>query len=84
MRPWKGVPVSHIAYYFCFFFEKISYIPKINMANISHIQKALYPYIPKIDPGIPYPFKYLQKISQYLFKFLANNPVSLKTFSGPQ
>ena len=54
------------------------------MANISHIQKALYPYIPKIDPGIPYPFKYLQKISQYLFKFLANNPVSLKTFSGPQ
>ena len=27
------------------------------MANIPKIQKALYPYIPKIDPSIPYPFK---------------------------
>ena len=31
------------------------------MANIPKIQKALYPHIPKIDPSIPYPFKYLQK-----------------------
>ena len=31
------------------------------MAKIPKIQKELYPYIPKIDPSIPYPFKYLQK-----------------------
>ena len=31
------------------------------MANISKIQKALYPHIPKFDPSIPYPLKYLQK-----------------------
>ena len=31
------------------------------MANIPKIQKALHPYISKIDPSIPYPFKYLQK-----------------------
>ena len=31
------------------------------MAYIPIIQKALYPHIPKIDPRIPYPFKYLQK-----------------------
>ena len=31
------------------------------MANISKIQKALYPHIPKIDQSIAYPFKYLQK-----------------------
>ena len=40
---------------------KISHIPKINMANIPKIQKALYPHIPEIDRSIPYPFKYLQK-----------------------
>ena len=39
------------------------------MANISKIQKALYPQYPKIDPSIPYPFKYLQ-----------NYPISLKFF----
>ena len=33
------------------------------MANSPQIQKALYPNIPKIDPSIPYPFKYLPKIS---------------------
>ena len=39
------------------------------MANIPKIQKALYPHIPKIDPSIPYPFKYLQKypVSHALF-----------------
>ena len=31
------------------------------MANIQKIQKALYHHVPKIDPSIPYPFKYLQK-----------------------
>ena len=31
------------------------------MANIPQTQKALFPHIPKIDPIIPYPFKYLQK-----------------------
>ena len=31
------------------------------MTNIPQIQKALYPHIPKIDPSILYPFKYLQK-----------------------
>ena len=36
-------------------------VSKINVANIPIIQKALYPHIPKIDPSIPYPFKYLQK-----------------------
>ena len=36
------------------------------MANISKIQKAWYLHIPKIDPSIPYPLKYLQ-----------NYPVSL-------
>ena len=51
------------------------------MANFPKIQKALYPHIPKIDPSIPYPFKYLQNIP-YPFKFLANVPVSLKTLPG--
>ena len=31
------------------------------MANIPKIQQAAYPHIPKIDPIIPNPFKYLQK-----------------------
>ena len=31
------------------------------MANLSEIQKALYPHIPKIDPSIPYPFIYIYK-----------------------
>ena len=48
------------------------------MANIPKIQKALYPHIPKIDPGIPF-----TKISLYPFKFLANIPVSLKKLPGP-
>ena len=39
------------------------------MANITKIQKALYPHIPKIDPSIPYPFKYLQKYSVSLQVF---------------
>ena len=39
------------------------------MANISKILKALYPHIPKIDPSIPYPFRFLQKY-----------PVSLQVF----
>ena len=52
------------------------------MANIPKIQKALYPHLPKIDPSIPYPFKYLQNIPDP-FKFLANIPVSLKTLLGP-
>ena len=79
MRPWKGGP--SIPYPFNYF-EKISHIPKINMANISKIQKALYPHIPKIDPNIPYPNIY--KNIPYPFKFLANIPVSLKLFPGPQ
>ena len=45
---------------------KTSHIPKINMANIPKVQKALYPLISKIDPSIPYPFKYLQKYPVYL------------------
>ena len=53
------------------------------MANIPKIQKALYPHIPKIDPSIPYPFKYLLKdpVSLYFF------PISLdpyKPFHGPR
>ena len=48
------------------------------MANIPKTQKALYPRIPKIDPSIPYPFKYLLKYP----RFLANIPVSLKPFQG--
>ena len=43
------------------YFEKISHIPKINMANIPKIQKELHPHVPKIDPSIPYPIKYLHK-----------------------
>ena len=41
----------------------------MDMANIPKIQKALYPHIPKINPGILYPFKYLQKysVSAYFF-----------------
>ena len=31
------------------------------MADIPKNQKALYPHIPKIDPSILSPFKYLQK-----------------------
>ena len=51
-------------------------IQKSNTANIPKIQKAMYPHIPKIDPSIIYPFKYLQK---YPFKLLVNIHVSLKT-----
>ena len=51
-----GSPVSHIPLIFL----------KIDMANISKIQKALYPYMPKIDPSILYPFKYLQKYPVFL------------------
>ena len=65
-----GVPVSNIPFI-------------INMANIPKIQKALYPRIPKIDPSIPYPFKYLQNYPVSLYA-LANIPVSIKTFPGPQ
>ena len=61
--------------------KKISHIPNRNMANISKNQKALYPHITKIDPSIPYPFKYLQN-TPYSFTFLANIPVSLKTLPG--
>ena len=32
----------------------MAFIPKIH-------KEALYPHTPKIDPSIPYPFKYLQK-----------------------
>ena len=55
--PGRRVPVSHIP----LFILKKTHIPKINMANIPKIQKALYPHIPRIDPSIPYPLKYLQK-----------------------
>ena len=65
-----GVPLSNIPFI-------------INMANIPKIQKALYPRIPKIDPSIPYPFKYLQNYPVSLY-VLANIPVSIKTFPGPQ
>ena len=44
------------------------------MANIPRIQKALYPHLPKIDPSIPNPFKYLQKISRNPLSFW---PISL-------
>ena len=64
------------------YFEKISSVPKINMANIPQIQKALYPHIPKIDTSISYPFKYLQNIP-YSFTFLAKFTVTLKTLPGP-
>ena len=39
------------------------------MANIPKIQRALYPHIPKIDPSIPYPFKYLQEIPRIPLSF---------------
>ena len=52
MWHWKGVPVSHIP----LIILKISNIPKINMAIIPKIQKTMYPYIPKINPSILYPF----------------------------
>ena len=55
--PGREVPVSHIP----LIILKNIYIPKIIMANITKFQKALYPHIPKIDPSIPYPFKYLRK-----------------------
>ena len=45
------------------YFEKYPISLKINMANFPKIQKALYPHIPKIDPNILYPLRYLQKIS---------------------
>ena len=50
------------------------------MANIPKSQKALYPHIPKIDLSIPLN---IYKNILYPFKFLANIPVSLKTFPGP-
>ena len=53
------------------------------MANIPKILRELYPYIPKIDPSNPYPFKYLQKNIPYPFMILANIPVSRKTLPGP-
>ena len=58
MRPWKEGP--GILYPFNYF-EKYPHFPKINMAIIPKIQKALYPHIPKIGSSIPYPFQYLQK-----------------------
>ena len=39
------------------------------MANIPKNQEALYPHIPKIDPSILYPFKYLQKYPVSLLVF---------------
>ena len=39
------------------------------MANITEIQKALYPHIPKIYSSIPYPFKYLKKTSRIPLSF---------------
>ena len=48
------------------------------MANIPKIQKAFYPHIPKIDPSIPYPFKYLQKYPVFLKNFKS----LLLVFSG--
>ena len=47
LRPWKGGP--SIPYPFNYF--KKYPIPKI--------QEALYPHIPRIDPSIPYSFKYM-------------------------
>ena len=55
--PGRGIPVSHIP----LIILKKGNIPKINMANIPKIQRALYPHIPKFDPSIPYPVKFLQK-----------------------
>ena len=49
----RGVPVSHIP------LIVLKNIPNLNMTNIPKIQKALYPHIAKIDPSIPYTFKYL-------------------------
>ena len=51
------------------------------MANITKIQKALYPHIPKIYPSIPYPFRYLQKTSHIPLSFWPNIH---KTLQGPQ
>ena len=48
------------------------------MANIPKIQKALYPHIPKIDPSIQYPLKYLQKYPVSLY------PCIPKTLPGPR
>ena len=39
------------------------------MANIPKIKIVLYPHFPKIDPSIPYPFKYLQKYPASLYVF---------------
>ena len=78
-------------------FWKISNIPKMNMANIPKIPKALYPHIHKVDPSIWYPLNihkvdpsiwyplniYKKKIP-YPFKFLANIPVPIKILPGPQ
>ena len=64
----EGGPSIH----YPFNYLKISHIPKKDMANFPKIQEALYPHIFKIDPSIPYPFK-----------FLANIPVSPKTLPGP-
>ena len=53
----------------------------MNMANIPKIQKALYSHIPKIDPSIPYPFKYLQKYPVFL-KVFGQYPCIPKNPSG--
>ena len=51
------------------------------MANIPKIQKALYPHIPKIDPGIRIPLNIYKNIP-YPLKFLANIHVPLKPLQG--
>ena len=60
-----GPSIQHLFNYF----EKISHIPKINMANISKVQKALHHHIPKVDPSILYPIKYVHRypVSLYFF-----------------
>ena len=80
MRHWKGgsqYPISLL------FFWKIFHIPKINMANIPKIQKALNPISLKLIQVSRIPLSIYKNIP-YPFKFFANVPVSLKTLPGLQ
>ena len=76
--PGRGVPVSHIP----LIILKISHIPKIGMANIHKFSKHCISISPNLTQVSCIPFNIYKTIS-YPFKFLANIPVSLKTFPGP-
>ena len=73
-----GLSIPHSFNYF----EKIAHIPKRNMVNVPKIQKVLYPHIPKFDPSIPHPFKYLQRYPVFLQVFGQYPCIPKKPFQG--